>query len=243
MTDQPFRNRLLKALSPSDLSLISRHFEEVPLDVEQDAIEASRPISHVHFVESGMLSLIADPDGGRSIEVGIIGFEGFTGVSLVLGCSESPYRVSVQAPGKAHRISAHHFQRACEASRTLERAMLRYAHVLMLQITETARANAKLTVEERLARWLLMAQDRTDGDSLYLTHEFLALMLGVRRPGVTVATHVLEGNGLIRAKRGHIQLLNRAGLEEAARGSYGKPEAEFFRLLPERRPGDLTVSI
>jgi hypothetical protein len=174
----------------------------------------------------------SSPDHRDQIEVAIVGREGMSGVSVVLGCFETPFRTFVQRPGHALRITRELFMHACEASAGIRDMALRYAQAFTVQVAEGARSNARYGVEARLARWLLLAHDRTDGDEINLTHEFLALMLGVRRPGVTVATHVLEGHGLIKARRGSIRVLDRKRLEDAAMGSYGSAEAEYDRLFP-----------
>ena len=137
----------------------------------------------------------------------------------------------MQVEGRGYRIAAEALRRAIDTSASLRGLLLRYAHTFLVQTAQTALANAGAPAEERLARWLLMYHDRQDGDDLSVTHEFLSLMLGVRRPTVTVAIHTLEGAGLIRARRGRIRVLNRAGLEEAAGEAYGPAEAEYERLI------------
>jgi hypothetical protein len=171
----------------------------------------------------------------------MIGHDGLSGLAVILGGSESPFGVSVQKAGTAYRIASDELQAASAASRTLHAFMLQYAQVFLTQTAETARANARFTVEQRVARWLLMAHDRTDADDIEVTHGFLARMLGVRRPGVTIATHVLEGDHLISARRGHIRVIDRPGLEALAGTSYGLPEAEHQRLIarPSRTSSDM----
>jgi CRP-like cAMP-binding protein len=130
-------------------------------------------------------------------------------------------------------MPVHHLRRAMEQSRRLHNVLLRYSQAFMIQTSQTAVSNARATIEERLARWLLMAHDRTPDDNLALTHEFLALMMGSGRPGVTEAVHALAGKGLIRGERGNIVVLDRPGLIERAGAYYGVPEQEYARLLPE----------
>ena len=168
----------------------------------------------------------------QRIEAGIFGRDGMSGTAIVLGSDRSPHETFVQIPGAALRIEADALRDAMGRSQPLRQALLLYVQVLLVQVAHTVLANGSGKIEERLARWILMSHDRLDGDEIALTHEFLSLMLGVRRAGtVTVATHLLEGQGLIRATRGLIRVTDRAGLEELADGSYGVPEAEYRRLI------------
>ncbi len=237
MTQPQMRNQLLSALPSNDLAELIPSLESVPLQLEQTIIEPFTAISHVHFVESGLLSVVANSGDREQAEIAMVGREGMSGFSLALGCDSVPFRVFVQRAGSAYRMTSEDFVSACENSPALKSAVLLYSQVFTTQVAETSRANARHTVETRLARWLLMAHDRTDGDDLPLTHEFLSLMLGVRRPGITVSLHVLEGEHMIRARRGNIRILDRSKLEQAARGSYGLPEAEYRRLLKPALPG------
>jgi CRP-like cAMP-binding protein len=225
------RNQLLAALPDEDLARLFRALEPVTLQLEQTVIEPFTPITHVHFPDCGLFSVIANSGEREQAEIAMIGREGMSGFSLALGCNSVPFRIFVQRSGSAYRMSAEAFLQACEDSPALRQAVLLYCQVFTTQVAETSRANARHTVETRLARWLLMAHDRADGDDLPLTHEFLSLMLGVRRPGITVSLHVLEGEHMIRARRGNIRILDRAKLEQAARGSYGLAEAEYRRLI------------
>ena len=228
------RNRLLAGLSPADRDLLTPSFEAVDLDLRQYLEAPNDPISHVYFVESGMVSVIADAAPDHRIEVGMVGYEGMTGLSAVLGVNRSANESFVQSTGSALRISTESLREAMDASRTLTSVLLRYVHVFMVQGSQTALANGRGTVSERLARWLLMWDDRIQPESLSVTHEFLALLLGVRRQGVTVALHELEGKSLIKSTRGDVRILDRAGLRLAASGFYGISEAEYdLSLGPE----------
>jgi len=175
-------------------------------------------------------SIINDSHDGK-IEVGIIGREGLIGIPVVLGTDRNPFEFFVQIPGHGLRMSAEALTRAMDRSRSLHRHLLRYVQAKSVQAAETAFANANNNVESRLARWILMCHDRVDGDDIPLTHEFMAMMLGIRRAGVTTALHVLEGNGLIRAKRGTVTVRDREKLEEMADDAYGISEAEYERLM------------
>jgi len=193
-------------------------------------IEANEPIRHAYFPENGIASILANTSEGR-IEVGMVGREGMVGVPLVLGHDRTPHGFMVQAEGEALRITAKDLQRANKDTPSIHALLLRYVHTMMVQTAHTAFANASFTIEARLARWILMTHDRVDGDELPLTHEFLSLMLGVRRPGVTVAVQTLEENGLIRAARGRITVLDRARLEHVADSAYGGSEAEYASVM------------
>jgi CRP-like cAMP-binding protein len=225
-------NRLLSGLAPQDFGLVQPHLESVPIDLRQWVIEAGQPIQHLYFPEHGIISILADTSEGR-IEVGLIGPEGVAGLPVVLGIDQSPHGYMVQAAGEALRIPTQAVRTALRRSPALQAGFLRYAHTLMVQTAQTAYANAAFTIEARLARWILMTNDRLGRDELPLTHDFLSMMLGVRRPGVTIAVQTLEGNRLIRAKRGGITVLDRTGLEELAESAYGVSEAEYASVMAE----------
>src|SRR5215210_609797 len=223
-------NRLLSGLTPEDFGLLQPHLEPVPLDLRQWLIEAGEPIQHVTFPEHCIISILADTSEGR-IEVGLIGPEGMAGLPVVLGIDRSPHGYMVQAAGEALRITAQDLRTALRHSPSLQVGFLRDAHALMVQTAETAYANAGFTIEARLARWILMTDDRLAREELPLTHDFLSMMLGVRRPGVTIAVQTLEGGGLIRAKRRGITVLDRTGLEGVAGNAYGVSEAEYASAM------------
>lgn len=230
------RNRLLAALSPDDFALIQPCLESVRLELRAILFRTGEPISHVTFPESGMASLVADIEEGR-FEVGMAGWEGLVGVPLLLGVDHTPHTAIVQGAGEGHRISAENMCTALEQSGTLRSILLRYVHTFIVQVSQTAYANAGYGVEAQLARWLLMTHDRVETDELIMTHEFMAIMLGTRRPGVTLALQNLEGSQLIRATRGRILIRNRVGLEELAGDAYGFAEREYTNVLqfPIRR--------
>jgi CRP-like cAMP-binding protein len=224
------RNRILSRLSPDEFGLLQPHLDAVDLPVRKQLENRNKAIEHVYFIEHGFASVVAN-GAGRSIEVGLIGREGMTGLAVVMGTDRSPHDTYMQAAGGGQRISSARLRGAIEHSPALHRSCLRYGHAFVVQTAQTALANGRSRIEERLARWLLMAHDRLDGDDVQLTHEFLSVMLGVRRPGVTVALDMLEKEGLIRAKRGAVTILNRTGLRKISNGAYGGAEAEFQRLF------------
>jgi CRP-like cAMP-binding protein len=223
-------NRLLASLSSEDIATLQPHLEPVPLAVRQVLIEPNTAIEHIYFPEAGMASVTNNSSGGK-IEVGVIGWEGMVGLPIVLGIDQTPYEHFMQIAGHGWRITVQDLEQAMAESSSLHRQLLRYAQASHVQASETAFANANSDVEARLARWLLMCHDRVEGGDIPLTHEFIAMMLGVRRPGVTVALHVLEGMQVIRAKRGVVTVLDREKLEELADEAYGLSEAEYTRLI------------
>jgi CRP-like cAMP-binding protein len=226
-----FRNRLLAVLPATDLNLLLPSLETVHLNARQ-VLEAPRtPIGHVYFIECGLVSVVGTAPPDHRIEVGMVGYEGMTGLGVVLGDGQSANETLVQSSGSAQRLPAGTLQEAMSASRTLTSTLLRYAHVFMMQGSQTALANGRGRLDERLARWLLMWHDRLADEKLTITHEFLALLLGVRRPGVTVALHALEGRGVIKSSRNLVKILDRGRLQQVAKGFYGVPEAEYDRLI------------
>jgi CRP-like cAMP-binding protein len=214
------RNRILSRLSAADFALISPHLEAVDLPVPRQLERGNKAIADVYFPDSGFASVVANGHGMRGIEVGLIGREGMTGTSIILGADRSPNETFMQLSGDGWRIAAGDLRRATQKSTTLFGALLLYAHAFLTQVTQTALANGRCKLDERLARWLLMAHDRADSDDINLTHEFLATMLGVQRPGVTIALSQLEKVGVIRAYRGHIRILDRKGMEGISNGAY-----------------------
>lgn len=233
-TGKVSRNHLLASLNAKDQVLLWRSLKPVMLPVEAVLEEANEPIEAVYFLEGGFASVVAG--NGMAIEVGLIGREGMSGLSVVMGGDRSVNRTFIQAAGSTHRISAKALRGAMMTSPTLRLDLLRYAQVFLVQVAQTAVVNGRAKLEARLARWLLMAHDRFDHAPFPFTHRFLALMLGVRRPGVTVALHYLEGYGLIKATRGLIMVIDRKGLIAHADPAYGIPEAEYDRLIGERGP-------
>jgi CRP-like cAMP-binding protein len=224
-------NRLLRALSPDDYSLLEPRLSQGILERGRVLISAGELITEAWFLESGLSSIIATSSETQGIEVGLAGREGIVGLPLLLDCDRTPHRIFMQVGGNGLRIAAEHLQDALDTSASLRKCLLRYVQVYSTQTTYTALSNTVHTVEERLARWLLMSHDRQDGDEIPLTHDFLALMLGVRRPTVTISLHSLEGLGFIRATRGLVTIRRRTELEEFAGGAYGTPEAEYERLI------------
>jgi CRP-like cAMP-binding protein len=222
-TSPASRNDILAGLAKNDLALLESSLERVDLPIRRVLEESNKPIKHIYFLQHGLASVIAK-NGDRRLEVGLIGRDGMTGIAVVLGNSRSPNETFIQVEGDGMAISAESLRTAMEKSRSLARALLNYAHAFLNQTCRTALSNGTATLEERLARWLLLANDRLGGDSVPLTHEFLSLMLGVRRAGVTVALHLLEQRGIIQLARKQIVILDREGLKKGANGTYHEPE-------------------
>jgi len=227
------RNQLVARMSAQDRDLLAPHLEPVSLKERQVIEVPGKPITHVHFIEIGVVSVVAVNAEDHRIEVGVIGNEGMTGVPLVMGDIRAQHSAYMQIPGNGYRIPAAAFAEGLRQSASLQSLMLKSAQAFMIQTAHTALANGRAKLEERLARWLLMAHDRMDTDAVPLTHEFLAVMLGVRRAGVTVALHSFEQRGFIAMRRGQLTLINRAGIEQVAGSFYGMPEAELKRLMSE----------
>jgi CRP-like cAMP-binding protein len=225
------RNLLFNRLSAADRALLERGLEPVDLPIRFYLEHRNRKIEHVYFIESGIASVVAHGGHRGDVEVGLIGREGMSGLAVLLGSDRSPNDTFIQVAASGRRITAEALHGAMDESSTLRQVLLLYAHAFAIQTAQTALANGRHKLEERLARWLVMAHDRLDGDELHLTHEFIAVMLGVRRPGVTLALNLLEKGGLITVGRGAITVNDRDGLVEAANGAYGAAEAEMKRLF------------
>ncbi len=230
--DLPVRNRLLAALSREDAAALAPKLERVPLTFQATLIAPHQPITHVIFPESGIVSSVADAEEGR-IEIGVIGREGFVGAPVVLGTRRTPHRSVVQVPGEGLRITSDDLVDVLARHPSAFKPLGLYVQSLMIQISQTAFVNVSFDIEARLARWLLIMQDRLGSPDMPITHDYLAAMLGVRRPGVTIATHVLEGTGAIRARRGRIEVRDRDKLMDLAGDSYQVGEREHQRLMAE----------
>lgn len=224
-------NRLLSALSVADFALVQPKLRPVVLRIRLELEKPNTPIEDVYFPDTGIVSVVALHPNGTRVEIGLIGSEGMTGSSVLLGGERSPHESYIQAVGAGHSLSVVALRTAMAASATLSPLLLRYVQTFMVQTAHTAVANARGKLPERLARWLLMAHDRVGGNSLPLTHEFLSLMMGVRRAGVTEGLQDLARRRLVRSQRGTITILNRKGIETIAGNYYGIPEAEYRRLM------------
>ncbi|MBX5181188.1 helix-turn-helix domain-containing protein [Rhizobium sp. NZLR5] len=225
------KNLILSALSSRESDVIQPHLKSIRL-VQGEILERQfGEITAVSFIEAGIVSLIALSLDGAQVEAGLIGREGVTGTGLLGGDWRTPYAMMVQIEGTAQRIDVDSFLRLTQKAPQLRSLSSSFSRSLGIQISYTALANGRYSIEQRLARWLLMLNDRADGQVLNLTHQYMSFMLGVRRSGVTGALHVLEGEKLIRSVRGKVIVVDRDGLVLKAHGSYGIPEAEYERLM------------
>lgn len=228
----PLANLLLSTLSQADLLLLMPSLDRIALKHRHVLIDANVPIDFVYFLEDGIASIVNTFEDGSEAEVGICGREGMAGTAVALGADSSPYQTYMQLDGTAaYRIGVKALREAMIKSPSLTTTLLRYAQSTAFQSGHTAAVNARFDIPRRLARWLLMYHDRVDGDVVFLTHERMSTMLGVRRPGVTEAITGLEELGLIKRNRGYVEMTNRERLQEFAGSAYGVPEMEYRRLI------------
>ncbi|MBL6457961.1 Crp/Fnr family transcriptional regulator [Belnapia sp. T6] len=229
------RNRLLNALPPEELEQLWPRLEPVDLNLRAVVQAPAKPMQAVHFIESGWCSMVATLENGDSAEVGIIGLEGMIGLPLLLDDELDDLEGMVQSPGTAFRMAAPAFREALDELPGFARLLRRYSLVHHGQVARTAACNGRHLLNHRLARWLLMAHDRSEDDIVPVTHEFLAMMLGVRRAGVTVAASALQKSGLIRYASGRVTITDRPGLEAASCECYHVVRRAEERLFEPRR--------
>jgi CRP-like cAMP-binding protein len=230
-SDLAVHNRLLAALPRDVLDHLRPHLESVSLPLKHVIYDAGEPIEHIHFPNSGMVSLLILLEDGAVIEVGVIGNEGLLGVPALFGAATAPHQAMVQMPVEAMRLRTSLMREAMQRSPAVLERVMRYSQALQIQVSQTAVCNAHHELQERLARWLLMAHDRAPNDVLPLTQEFLSMMLGARRPSVTVAAHTLHEAGAIIYTRGVITVANRERLEDAACECYRAVQEKIEPLL------------
>lgn len=224
-------NRLLQTLPPDAFAVLEPQLALVTLALGEVLIKADTPIAHVHFVECGVVSLIAVAANGEQIEIGLVGREGLVGTPVLLGAESAPNEARVQATGLAYVVTADALREGVRTRPDLRNHLLRYTQTLNTQVACTALANGRFKLEQRLARWLLMCHDRASDNVLPTTHHFLSLMLGVNRPGLTTALASLERAGILKTRRGTITICDRPALLTIAGAAYGVPEAEYERLF------------
>ena len=230
----PHANRLLGLLPRRDYERLRPHLQRIPLMYRQSLYRANKPIGLVYFIETGVGSLVNTMANGDAAEVGTIGNEGVVGLPLVLGDDRAPTSVYVQVPGSGLRMKATLFNKELARSASMRTVMLHYTHAFFNQVAQSAACNQFHSLEQRCCRWLLMTHDRMHSDEFLLTQEFLAMMLGVQRTGVTAAAGALQRAGLIRYKRGNVTIIDRGGLQHRSCECYGVSKREFDRLLGER---------
>jgi CRP-like cAMP-binding protein len=227
----PPSNRLLGLLSPRDYKRLLPHLEPVELEYRKSLYQADKKIEFVYFIETGVGSLVNTMANGQAAEVGTIGNEGVVGLPLVLGDDRAPTSVYVQVPGAGLRMKGSVFATELARSATMQVVMLRYVHALFNQVAQSAACNHFHSLEQRCCRWLLMTRDRMHSDEFLLTQEFLAMMLGVQRSGVSIAAGGLQRAGLITYNRGNVTILDRPGLKKLSCECYGVSKKEFDRFL------------
>jgi CRP-like cAMP-binding protein len=224
------KNRILAALPGAEFALLAGHMSHVDLVLGENLHRASEPISSVYFVESGFISVLTVLSDGQPLEIGLVGAEGVAGVAVILGARDSYSETMCQTGGGAYRVTSEALKEVVAHAPELRDLLLRYAHVFHVQVAQTAACNAHHELGQRLARWLLAAHDRSGIAELSLTQDLIAVMLGVRRSTVSIAASTLQRAGVIRYQHGHITILDRAGLENAACECY-ETVAEEYRAL------------
>jgi CRP-like cAMP-binding protein len=230
-TPYKYKNRVLAALPQADLDRLFVDLQPVSLPLKQLLYQVGAPLDCVYFIEEGVASVLTSMADGGTIEVGMIGSEGIAGVAALLGAESAAQQIVIQARCAALRMPVAKCREVFDGSPTFRAAALRYVAALLDLSAQTAACNRLHSIEQRCARWFLMARDRTDADVMPMTHEFLASMLGVRRAGITETTGELQRSGLIRNHRGEVTILDRDGLEAAACECYGLDHARLLRLL------------
>ncbi|MFT5588232.1 MAG: CRP-like cAMP-binding protein [Bradyrhizobium sp.] len=230
----PTQNHLLAALPQAEFARLAPHLELVPLLLGEVLSESGGKLKYVYFPTSAILSLHCQLQNGSSSEITGVGNEGVLGVSLFMGGLTTPSRATVQTGGYGYRIAARTLLDEFKRSQCVMHLMLRYTQALLTQMAQTAVCNRHHSVDQQLCRWLLLTVDRTDNCELKMTQELIATMLGVRREGITEAAGKLQELGLIRTRRGHITVVDRAGLESQSCECYDVVRREFSRLLPTR---------
>jgi CRP-like cAMP-binding protein len=226
-----FQNKLLSLVPTSELNMLLPSLEAIDLPKSFVMAKLGETIEYVYFLEQGLGSVVSVSPEGQQAEAGMVGYEGFVPTPPAARISTSFHEVVIQADGHGHRIPLVALWAAMDACPAFSLLLIRSAHNLATQVSYTALSNAVHHVDERLARWLLMSHDRLRDDEFRITHDYMSLMLAVRRPSVTTALHVLEGNLFIRSERGAVILRDRPAMQEFARDSYGRPEAEYQSLF------------
>lgn len=239
----PMQNHLLAALPAAEFGRLSPHLELVTMPLGKALYESGGRLEHVYFPTTSIVSLLYVLEDGASAEIAVVGYEGILGISLFMGGETTPSRAVVQSAGHGYRLEAHLLKQEFNRAGPVLRLLLRYTQALITQMTQTAVCNRHHSVEQQLCRWLLLSLDRLSTDSLTMTQELIANMLGVRREGVTEAAGNLQRAGLIRYSRGHIEVLSRPGLEKTVCECYGVVKLEFDRLLSEIPRGDPSMSL
>jgi CRP-like cAMP-binding protein len=234
-THSPHQNHLLAALPTADLELLAPHLELVKLPLGEMLYVPGSPLRHAYFPTTAIVSLHYVMEDGASAEFAGVGNEGVVGILLFLGGNTTPSGAVVQTAGHAYRMGCEPLRQEFDRAGHMQRLLLRYTQALMTQMSQTAACNRHHSIEQQLCRWLLLTLDRLPGNELVMTQELIASMLGVRREGITEAAGNLQRAGVISYRRGHIAVLNRAGLEQRACECYEVVKTELDRLLCDVR--------
>ena len=234
-TDNFKRNRLLSSLPDAEWKRWSASLEAVEMPLGEVIYEPGVALKYVYFPLTSIVSLLYVMENGASAEIAVVGNEGIVGVSLFMGGESTPSRAVVQSAGSGCRLSANLMKVEFNRAGPVLHLLLRYTQALITQMAQTAVCNRHHSLDQQLCRWLLLSLDRLQGDELIMTQELIANMLGVRREGVTEAAFKLQKAGLIRYSRGHITVLDRAGLEARTCECYAVVKREYDRLLPEEQ--------
>jgi CRP-like cAMP-binding protein len=228
------KNHLLAALPEAEWQRWLPKLELVEMPLGEVLYESGGTLSHVYFPTTAIVSLLYVMENGASAEIAVVGNEGLVGVSLFMGGESTPSRAVVQSAGQGIRLEARSMKNEFNRAGPTLHLLLRYTQALITQMAQTAVCNRHHSVDQQLCRWLLLSLDRLEGDELVMTQELIANMLGVRREGVTEAALSLQQAGLIRYARGHITVLDRAGLEKRTCECYAVVKKEYDRLLPPK---------
>ena len=233
----PKQNHLLAALPEADFARLLPDLELLPMPLGWSVYESGGQLGHLYFPTTSIVSLLYVLESGASAEIAITGNEGLVGISLFMGGETTPSRAVVQSAGTGYRLKASILKREFALGSNLQHLALRFTQALITQMAQTAVCNRHHALDQQLCRWLLLSLDRLQGNELLMTQELIANMLGVRREGVTEAARNLQADGLIQYSRGHIKVLDRAGLEKRVCECYAVVKREFDRLLPYSIPG------
>jgi CRP-like cAMP-binding protein len=226
------RNRLLAALPAVEYERLAPHLELVPMKLGAVVYESGVRLQHVYFPVDSIISLLYVLEDGSSAEIAVVGLEGMVGVSLFMGGESTPSRAIVQSGGQAYRLRGNLILDSFNRAGAMQHLLLRYTQALLTQMAQTAVCNRHHTLEQQLCRWLLLSLDRLPSNTLVMTQELIANMLGVRREGVTAAAGRLQAHGVIKYQRGHITVLDRPALEKRTCECYEVVKREYDRLLP-----------
>jgi CRP-like cAMP-binding protein len=228
--DAQYKNKILAALTKAEIARLQPHLDPIDLPRKHVMHEAGEKITYAYFLEEGLASVVVQLENGSTVEVGVVGREGMTGLPILMDTERIPNQAFMQVPGSGHRIKANILRENCAQPGNLRPLLLRYLHLHLVQASQTAACNRMHEVEERMARWLLICQDRMSTNEILLTHEFLAQMLGTRRSSVTLAAGILQRRGLIHYVRGRVHILDQPGLKESACECYQVIHDEQARL-------------